>query len=170
MFAVASLARRLKAPSRNLQYCYCADLQYCYCYCYCYTGNLQYCYCYCAELATHSARISTRQARSMRAVSNEDDLSAELIPCDRADSHGQYGSATMLMAWRSVPPCAKVLLEEQTSGTSWTSNGALSQKSATEVTCAIAVRVSLPSPICDGIPGAPSSWSPKAHVLRRRTP
>ena len=33
------------------------------------------------------------------------------------------------------------------------------QESATEVTCAIAVRRSLPSPICDGIPGAPSSWS-----------
>ena len=37
-------------------------------------------------------------------MSNEDHLSAELIPCDRADSHGQHGSAIMLMARRSAPP------------------------------------------------------------------
>ena len=51
----------------------------------------------------------------MRAVSNEDDLSAELIACDRADSHGQHGSAIMLMAWRSAPPrsCWKCELEDQ---------------------------------------------------------
>ena len=48
-------------------------------------------------------------------MSNEDDLSAELIPCDRADSHGQHGSAIMLMAWRSAPPrsCWKCKLKDQ---------------------------------------------------------
>ena len=48
-------------------------------------------------------------------MSNKDDLSAELIPCDRADSHGQHGSATMLMAWRSAPPrsCWKCELKDQ---------------------------------------------------------
>ena len=68
-----------------------------------------------AELATHKARVSARQARSMRPKSNEDDLSAEVIPCDRADSHGQHGSAIMLMAWRSAPPrsCWKCKLEDQ---------------------------------------------------------
>ena len=48
-------------------------------------------------------------------MSNEDDLSAEVIACDRADSHGQHGSAIMLMARRSVPPrsCWKCKLEDK---------------------------------------------------------
>ena len=94
MFAVANLARRLKESSRALD-----DRQP-------------------AELATHKARVGAQQARSMRPKSNKDDLSAELIPCDRADSHGQHGSAIMLMAWRSALPlaAAKVLLEVQTRG------------------------------------------------------
>ena len=48
-------------------------------------------------------------------MSNKDDLSAEVIPCDRADSHGQHGSAIMLMAWRSAPPrsCWKCKLGDQ---------------------------------------------------------
>ena len=48
-------------------------------------------------------------------MSNKDDLSAELIPCDCADSHGQHGSAIMLMAWRSAPPrsCWKCKLGDQ---------------------------------------------------------
>ena len=68
-----------------------------------------------AELATHKARVSARQARSMRPKSNKDDLSAEVIPCDRADSHGQHGSAIMLMARRSAPPrsCWKCKLRDQ---------------------------------------------------------
>ena len=37
-------------------------------------------------------------------MSSEDDLSAELIPCDRADSHAKHGSAIMIMAWRSAAP------------------------------------------------------------------
>ena len=68
-----------------------------------------------AELATHSARVSARHARSMRPVSKEDDLSAEVVPCDRADSHAKHGSAIMIMAWRSAPPrsCWKHELEAQ---------------------------------------------------------
>ena len=53
-------------------------------------------------------------------MSNEDALSAEVMACDRADSHGQHGSAIMLMAWRSAPPrswllasCWKCELGEQ---------------------------------------------------------
>jgi hypothetical protein len=37
-------------------------------------------------------------------VSKEEGLSAELIPCDRADSHAKHDSPSMLMAWRSAPP------------------------------------------------------------------
>ena len=68
-----------------------------------------------AELATHKARVSARQARSMRAVSNEDDFSVEVIACDRAGSHAKHGSAIMIMAWRSAPPrsCWKHELEAQ---------------------------------------------------------
>ena len=68
-----------------------------------------------AELATHSARVSARHARSMRAVSKEDDLSAEVVPCDRADSHAKHGSAIMIMAWRSAAPrsCWKCKLKDQ---------------------------------------------------------
>ena len=67
-----------------------------------------------------------------------DDLSAELIPCDRADSHGQHGSAIMLMAWRSAPPrsCWKRELEDQLEVEQSTFS-----KSATAVTCAISSRV-----------------------------
>ena len=35
-------------------------------------------------------------------MSIEDDLSAEVVPCDRADSHAKHGSAIMIMAWRSA--------------------------------------------------------------------
>ena len=68
-----------------------------------------------AELATHSARVSARHARSMRPVSKEDDLSAEVVPCDRADSHAKHGSAIMIMAWRSAAPrsCWKRKSEDQ---------------------------------------------------------
>ena len=68
-----------------------------------------------AELATHSARVSARHARSMRPVSKEDDLSAEVVPCDRADSHAKHGSAIMIMAWRSAAPrsCWKCKSEDQ---------------------------------------------------------
>ena len=37
-------------------------------------------------------------------MSKEDDLSAEVVPCDRADSHAKHGSAIMIMAWRSAAP------------------------------------------------------------------
>ena len=37
-------------------------------------------------------------------MSIEDDLSADVVPCDRADSHAKHGSAIMIMAWRSAPP------------------------------------------------------------------
>ena len=37
-------------------------------------------------------------------MSNEGDLSAEVIPCDRAGSHAKHGSAIMLLARRSAPP------------------------------------------------------------------
>ena len=68
-----------------------------------------------AELATHSARVSARHARSMRAVSKEDDLSAEVVPCDRADSHAMHGSAIMIMVWCSAAPrsCWKSKLGDQ---------------------------------------------------------
>ena len=89
-------------------------------------------------------------------MSNEDDLSAEVVACDRAGSRGDQ---------RRQGPAGSA-----NSGTSWTSNGARFQKSATAVASVIAFRSRLPSPICDGIPGAPSSWSPKADVLRGRTP
>ena len=68
-----------------------------------------------AELATHSARVGARHSRRVRAVSIEDDLSADVIPCDRADSHAMHGSAIMIMAWRSAPPrsCWKCKSEDQ---------------------------------------------------------
>ena len=68
-----------------------------------------------AELATHSARVGTRHSRRVRAVSIEDDLSADVVPCDRADSHAKHGSAIMIMAWRSAPPrsCWKCKSEDQ---------------------------------------------------------
>ena len=101
-----------------------------------------------AELATHSARVSARHARSMRAVSNEDDLSSEVIACDRAGSHGQHGSAIMIMAWRSAAPrsCWKCKLEDKLEVERSTFS-----KSATAVPRAIAVRVVLLSPICRDI-------------------
>ena len=37
-------------------------------------------------------------------MSIEDDLSADVVPCDRADSHAKHGSAIMIMAWRSAAP------------------------------------------------------------------
>ena len=48
-------------------------------------------------------------------MSNEEDLSAECIACDRAGSHGKHGSASMFMAWRSAPPkaCRKCELKDQ---------------------------------------------------------
>ena len=53
----------------------------------------------------------------MRPVSNEGDLSgsAEVIPCDRVESHAKHDSPSMLMAWRSAPPnaCRKCELGEQ---------------------------------------------------------
>ena len=68
-----------------------------------------------AELATHSARVSARHARSMRPVSKEDDHSAEVVPCDRADSHANHACAIMIMAWRSAAPrsCWKSKLGDQ---------------------------------------------------------
>ena len=68
-----------------------------------------------AELATHSARVSARHARSMRAVSKEDDLSAEVVPRDRVDSHAMHGSAIMIMVWCSAAPrsCWKSKLGDQ---------------------------------------------------------
>ena len=48
-------------------------------------------------------------------MSIEDDLSADVVPCDRADSHAKHGSAIMIMAWRSAPPrsCWKCKSEDQ---------------------------------------------------------
>ena len=48
-------------------------------------------------------------------MSIEDDLSADVVPCDRADSHAKHGSAIMIMAWRSAAPrsCWKCKLREQ---------------------------------------------------------
>ena len=48
-------------------------------------------------------------------MSKEDDLSAEVVPCDRADSHAMHGSAIMIMAWRSAVPrsCWKSKLGDQ---------------------------------------------------------
>ena len=52
-------------------------------------------------------------------MSIEDDLSADVIPCDRADSHAKHGSAIMIMAWAvalgSAPPrsCWKCKLGDQ---------------------------------------------------------
>ena len=48
-------------------------------------------------------------------MSIEDDLSADVIPCDRADSHAKHGSAIMIMAWRSAAPrsCWKCKSEDQ---------------------------------------------------------
>ena len=48
-------------------------------------------------------------------ASNEEGLSAEVIPCDRVDSHAKHGSAIMLMAWRTPPPrtCKKCELGDQ---------------------------------------------------------
>ena len=46
-------------------------------------------------------------------MSKEDDLSAEVVPYDRADSHAMHGSAIMIMASLGG---AKVLREEQTRG------------------------------------------------------
>ena len=100
-------------------------------------------------------------------MSNEDDLSAEVIACDRADSHGQHGSAIMLMAWRSAPPrsCWKCKLEDQLD---------VERSTFSKIRDRNTVRSRLPtvlrSPICDAIAGAPSSWSSKAHVLQKRTP
>ena len=37
-------------------------------------------------------------------MSSEEGLSAEVIPCDRVESHAKHGSAIMLMAWRTAPP------------------------------------------------------------------
>ena len=109
-----------------------------------------------AEIATHSARVSARHARSMRPVSKLGDLSADAIPCDRADSHAKHGSAIMIMAWRSAAPrsCWKRKSEDQLeverSTFSKIRDGGATPR-------AIAVRVAPPSPICDDIPGAPSS-------------
>ena len=48
-------------------------------------------------------------------MSIEDDLSADVVPCDRADSHAKHGSAIMIMAWRSAAPrsCWKCKSEDQ---------------------------------------------------------
>ena len=48
-------------------------------------------------------------------ASNEEGLSAEVIPCDRVDSHAKHGSAIMLMAWRTPPPrtCKKCESRDQ---------------------------------------------------------
>ena len=48
-------------------------------------------------------------------MSKEDDLSADVVPCDRADSHAKHGSAIMIMAWRSAAPrsCWKCKSEDQ---------------------------------------------------------
>ena len=48
-------------------------------------------------------------------MSKEDDLSAEVVPCDRADSHANHACAIMIMAWRSAPPrsCWKCKSEDQ---------------------------------------------------------
>ena len=98
-------------------------------------------------------------------MSNKDDLSAELIPCDRADSHGQHGSATMLMAWRSAPPrsCWKCELKDQLeverSTFSKIRDGGATRKPQ------YTVRVAPPSPICDAIAGAPSNRSLKVIFL-----
>ena len=48
-------------------------------------------------------------------MSNEDDLSAEVIACDRAGSNGQHGSAIMLLVWRSALPrsCWKCKLKDK---------------------------------------------------------
>ena len=48
-------------------------------------------------------------------MSIEDDLSADVVPCDRADSHAKHGSAIMIMAWRSAAPrsCWKCKSREQ---------------------------------------------------------
>ena len=101
-------------------------------------------------------------------MSNEKGLSAECIACDRAGSHGKHGSASMLMAWRSAPPnaCRKCELGEQLE---------VERRTFSKICDRSRERNRLPlatlrSPICDAIPGAPSSWSSKAHVLRKRTP
>ena len=48
-------------------------------------------------------------------MSIEDDLSADVIPCDRADSHAMHGSAIMIMVWCSAAPrsCWKSKLGDQ---------------------------------------------------------
>ena len=48
-------------------------------------------------------------------MSKEDDLSAEAVPCDRADSHANHACAIMIMAWRSAAPrsCWKRKSEDQ---------------------------------------------------------
>ena len=54
-------------------------------------------------------------------LSNEEGLSAEVVPCDRVDSHAKHDSPIMLMAWRAAPPrsCRQCKLGDH----SWTSNG-----------------------------------------------
>ena len=48
-------------------------------------------------------------------ISNEEGLSAEVIPCDRVESHAKHGSPSMLMAWRTAPPrvCRRCKLRDQ---------------------------------------------------------
>ena len=72
-------------------------------------------------------------------MSIEDDLSADVIPCDRADSHAKHGSAIMLLAWRLAHPprsCWKCELRDQLD----VERSTFFQKSATAVASVIAFR------------------------------